>query len=465
MVNKKYKKSVFIFTRDLRLEDNTGLLASLSDSEITIPIFIFNPIQLSDKNKYKSNNCIQFMIESLNDLNSELNKHDSRLFYFYDAPETIIEKLLKSDPDIDAIYINMDYTPFARERLHLISTVCQKYNKQCLEYEDYMLTGVKSVLKSDNTPYQKFTPYSRAAQKTKVREPVKNNNKKTAYVKKSKTYPFEHKSDIKKFYTENNEIAVRGGRSNALKILAKLSQFKSYAKTRDIPSISTTTLSAYLKFNTVSVREVWTKFQKVLTKNTKLITQLYWRDFYMMIVYHFPHVIGNPMKLNYHIKWETNATALNAWKTGKTGIPIVDAGMRQLNKTGYMHNRCRMIVANFLVKILHINWQDGEKYFAQMLVDYDPPNNNGGWQWSSSTGADSQPYFRIFNPWRQAEKFDPDAIYIKKYIPELADVSAKDILEWNTSYELYPKVKYPKPIVMDIKKEASKSIKAYNHRH
>ena len=172
----------------------------------------------------------------------------------------------------------------------------------------------------------------------------------------------------------------------------------------------------------------------------------------MSILYWFPHVIGNPMKINYHIKWENNKEWFEKWKKGMTGIPIVDAGMRQMNSTGWMHNRSRMIVANFLIKILHVDWLWGEKYFAQSLVDYDPANNNGGWQWSSSTGSDSQPYFRIFNPWRQAEKFDKSCEYIKKWVPELKDVPSKDILKWDTSYVNYKNIKYPVPMVLDMKK-------------
>lgn len=173
-------------------------------------------------------------------------------------------------------------------------------------------------------------------------------------------------------------------------------------------------------------------------------------------------VIKSAMRQKYNkIKWTDDPKFINHWKHGTTGIPIVDAGMRQLNKTGWMHNRCRMIVSNFLIKILHCNWMIGEKYFASQLVDYDPSLNNGNWQWGASTGADSQPYFRIFNPWRQAEKFDPKCEYIKKWIPELKDVPAKDILKWDTKYKEH-KVKYPEPIVHDLQNRAKKTIQMYS---
>lgn len=177
-------------------------------------------------------------------------------------------------------------------------------------------------------------------------------------------------------------------------------------------------------------------------------------------MYHYPNVLGHNMN-NYKIKWINNITLFNKWKNGETGIPIIDAGMRQLNKTGWMHNRVRMIVGSFLVKILHIDWQIGEKYFAQKLIDYDPYNNNGGWQWVTGTGTDSQPYFRYFNPWSQTIKYDKDCIYIKRFIPELKNISIKDIHNWNKSYGKYKSLSYPKPIINDITTEITKSIKIY----
>lgn len=457
-MTKIYKKSLFIFTRDLRLNDNTSLIKALETSELVIPIFIFNPDQLGDGNKYKSNNCIQFMIESLDELNNNLNEKNSRLFYFYGNPSDIINKLIPQ-LSIDSVYMNIDYTPFAKKREDKLKTICKHHNIIFNSYEDYMLTGVDKVLKSDKTPYVKFTPYQRVATKQKINDIRKNMF--TNYISKNTKIVGEYKKNIHNFYVKNPDLLVNGGRSNALKILGKISEFKNYNKSRDFPTLNTTYLSPYLKFNVVSIREVYYIFKQKLSASNKLFIQLYWRDFYMNIIHHHPYVIGGPMKKNYNIKWTNDKLLFKKWCTGNTGIPIVDAGMRQMIKTGWMHNRLRMIVSNFLVKILHIDWQWGERYFAQHLVDYDVANNNGGWQWSASTGSDSQPYFRIFNPWRQSEKFDKDALYIKKWVPELGLVPSKDIHKWNTEYENYKEIKYDKPIIMDMKKAVDKTIKLY----
>lgn len=460
----KYNKSIFIFTRDLRLEDNTGLIDALKNSYKVIPIFILNPLQINDSNKYKSNNSIQFMVESLLELDDNLKNKGSKLFIFNDEPHNIINKVLKSHDDIEAVYMNMDYTPFARKRMKQIKEICDNHNIKFIEKEDYMLTDVEAIMKENNEPYAKFTPYYHVAMKYKFRSVSKNLYKN--YV--SKSSKLDGLIDIKKLhnlYDENPNIIVHGGRSNALKILKTIKKFRNYEKTRDYPAMETTLLSPYLKFNVVSIREVFNIIKSHFGLKSTLMKQLFWRDFYMMIIYNYPWVIGSPMKKDWNIDWEYDAKHFNAWKNGKTGIPIIDAGMRQLNTTGWMHNRLRMIVANFMIKILHINWMQGERYFAQKLIDYDPANNNGGWQWSASTGTDSQPYFRIFNCWLQSETYDHDAEYIKKWIPELKDVDPKDIHKWNEKYIDYPHIQYPKPIIMDMKKQINKTIKLYKKRH
>jgi deoxyribodipyrimidine photo-lyase len=336
--------------------------------------------------------------------------------------------------------------------------MCLKKKVNFSVHEDYVLNGVNEITNSSGNPYVKFTPFLNAAKKKKVSLPKKNTY--TNYISSKKSLIGEYKKNIHKFYEKNNNIAAEGGRSNAIKIFKNIESFADYNKARDFPAIETTHLSAYLKFNVVSIRETYHFFKKELPKNTKLITQLYWRDFYMSVIYHHPHVIGNNMN-NHKIKWETNKSLFDKWKKGQTGFPLIDAGMRQLNETGWMHNRTRMNVANFLVKILHIDWKLGEKYFAQNLVDYDPANNNGGWQWCASTGTDSQPYFRYFNPWAQSKKFDPDAEYIKKWIPELEDVDPKDIHKWNVSQKNYKNVKYPKPIVDNIQQKIKEMLDMY----
>lgn len=457
---KKYDTSIFIFTRDLRLNDNTVLNLALNESKNVIPIFIFNPKQIDDNNKYKSNNCVQFMCECLDELNIELNKKKSRLFLFYDDPSIVIENITKSVPDINAVYITMDYTPFAKTRDSELSETCSKLGIDFVTREDHLLTGVNQVKNGKDMPYVKFTPFYITASTL----PVKNidiSHYKNYFNKKNKIKT-EFTKDYHNFYTHNPNILIKGGRSYALKILKNIKDFNNYNNERDHPYIETTHLSAYLKFNVVSIREVFYAV-KQLGKNNKLLTQLYWREFYMMIIYHFPHVIGHSMKPEYNKKfiWDNKAALFKKWCEGKTGIPIIDAAMRQLNTTGWMHNRPRMIVSNFLIKVLRIDWRLGERYFAQNLVDYDPANNNGGWLWSFF-GVDSQPFFRYFNPFLQSKKFDEDCIYIKTWIPKLKDVENDHIHKWNEMYTEYKKIKYPGPIVTDISAEIKKTKIIYN---
>lgn len=457
----KYNLSIFIFRRDLRLTDNSGLIKSLSESKKVVPIFIFTPEQVTKKNKYKSDNCIQFMIESLEDLNQQLEKKGSKLYLFYGTNKDVLKYLIKK-LKVDAIYENFDYTPYATERSKIIKKLCEKNNVKYETSEDYTLTPIDLVKTESGTWFKKFTPYKNSAQKTKPEKPntkIKNN-----FYTKSIKISFDF-SKIKKLnlFKTNKNILLRGGRKEAQKILEKIKTFRKYKKTRDYPAKdSTTHLSAYIKFGCLSIREIYECVKSKLGLDHTLIVQLYWHDFYAQILYHYPYVIKGAFQTKFNkLKWKNDEKKFKKWKNGETGFPIVDAGMRQMNKTGWMHNRVRMIVASFLVKDLHINWQMGEKYFAQKLIDYDPSQNNGNWQWCASTGADSQPYFRIFNPWSQSKKYDLDCEYIKKWIPELKDVANKDIHKWDTKYKDYKKIKYPSPM-LDHGIEAKKTIKYFS---
>jgi deoxyribodipyrimidine photo-lyase len=451
------KPCIYIFTRDLRIYDNKTLEYASSISSYIIPIFIFNPVQITSSNKYKSNNCIQFMCECLDDLNDQLKKIGSRLFLFYGDPLKIIEKMLDEYDEIEGVYFNKDYTPFAIQREKSIKNMCSNYDKKCESFDDYLITNNPNFIKNKSgNSYVKFTPFYNEALKHKVAEvsttKIKNFLSKTIKLKN------EFIDDYHSFYKINKNINIDGGRSNALVILKQIKNFSDYNDERDYPSKNTTLLSAYLKFNVVSIREVYHTIKTKLPKNTKLITQLYWRDFYMIIMYNHPYVLEKSMNAP-KIKWIYNETYFKKWMNGNTGFPIVDAGMRQLNKTGWMHNRARMIVACFLVKIIGINWKKGEQYFAQTLVDYDPYNNNGGWQWVAGTGTDSQPYFRYLNPWSQSIKFDKDCEYIKEWVPELKNVISADIHKWNIKYVNYDKIKYPKPMFDDILARIKNNIK------
>ena len=435
---KSKKISLFIFRRDLRLNDNTGLLNALKNSDLVIPCFCIDPRQV-ENNDYKSNNALQFMIESLEILQQAIKKQKSYLFIFYGMPEEILEHIYKH-VKFTAVYTNIDYTPFSIHRDTNLAAFCLKHNIGFLQFHDYILNTPQTVLKKDGKPYTVFSAFFKKAQTNPVANPQKNILKN--YYKQQLPKQFTNLKSL--MHKLNPKLHIHGGTTNCLELIKLLGNQQNYVKTHDIPSISTTNLSAHLKFGTVSVRQVFYEIKKQFGASHPLIRQLYWRDFFTHVAFHFPQVFGHSFNKKYaNIKWNTDAKQFNLWAQGKTGFPIVDAGMRQLNTTGFMHNRVRMIVASFLTKDLGIDWRKGEKYFAQKLIDYDPSVNNGNWQWVASTGCDAQPYFRIFNPWLQQKKFDPNAIYIKKWIPELQNLTAKQI---HAAYKLKT-IGYPKPIV------------------
>ena len=466
---KEYNKSIFIFRRDHRLEDNTGLIEALNKSIHVIPIFIFTPEQLIN-NKFKSDNCVQFMIESLDDLDEHLIKKGSKMFYFFGKPHIVIEKLI-SKIDIDAVYVNRDYTPYSKKRDEYIEKICDKNKVKFHSFEDVLLQPVGIIRNGSGEIYSKFTPFFNTARKTKVPE-IQKNNYSNYYSSKNKING-EFKGNKHKFYTYNEKLAVRGGRDNALKILNGIQKFKSYNKDRNTLSKPTTRLSAYIKFGCVSIREVYHKIKEKLGMKNDLIKQLYWRDFYYNIVEFNPNTLSinwkeKNFKDNYKkVPWITYENASDeqkkqwhAWCDGKCGYPVVDAGMIELNTTGFLHNRGRLIVSSFLVKNLFFHYAHGERYFAQHLVDYDPCNNIGGWGWISGSHVDTQPYFRILSPILQSQHYDYECEYIKHWIPELKDVENKHIHEWHKYHHLYPNVNYPKPII-DYSSSAKKVIEKY----
>jgi len=453
---KEFQNGLFIFRRDFRIIDNTGLNYINSVCENVYTLFIFTPEQVSNKNDFKSNNSIQFMITSLQELKEDINKNNGTLLSSYGKNNDVIEDFIKKH-NIQILCFNKDYTPYAIERDNEINDLCLKNNIICKMTPDYYLHEPGTIFTLSDTPYKKFTPYYETSLKEKFIEPkgkTKLYLKKTNY--KSK-FSISLDEAFDKFTKYNENILVQGGRNNALKMLKNaVKTQKHFDETRNDLYKNTSELSSYIKYGCVSVREV----KKSFKNNKDFIRQLIWRDFYANILFSFPYVLGSPMKSQYNkIRWSKNKKYLEDWKKGQTGFPIVDACMRQMNETGYMHNRGRLIVASFLIKTLLINWEDGEKYFATKLTDYDPASNNGNWQWVASTGADSQPYFRIFNPWSQSAKYDPDAVYIKHWVPELENVSSKDIHLWYSKYEDY-KVNYPKPIV-DYSLQREKALKIY----
>jgi deoxyribodipyrimidine photo-lyase len=452
-----FENGLFIFRRDYRIVDNIGLSIANSKCKNLYTIFIFTPEQVGKSNSYKSDNAVQFMIESLMDLEDAIAKEGGKLYIFYGKNKSIIEKCIK-EFKIDFICFNKDYTPYAIERDNEIDLQCKKANIFLEMGHDYYLTEPGTITSGSKEPYKKFTPYYEHALKKGIKPPLRKHALKLAVKRVSIENQISLKDAMKKFTKLNPNLLIHGGREKAIQCLKhSIERQKNYSKYHNELTYKTTELSAYIKFGCLSIREMATAFKS----NHDLLRQIYWREFYATILYAFPYVLRNPMKLAYKkIKWHKNDRYLNAWKEGKTGIPVVDAGMRQMNVTGYMHNRARLIVASFLVKTLLINWREGEHYFATKLTDYDVASNNGNWQWVAGTGADSMPYFRIFNPWRQAEEMDPDCKYIKTWIPELRDVPEKDIFNWSKKWYEYKNTKYPKPII-DFKKQTEEAMKMY----
>jgi len=438
---KKFRLSIHIFRRDLRLHDNTALIAALSQSDEVIPVFIFDERQLS--NPYKGENSFRFMINCIEELDQELRSKGSCLYLFRGIADEVIEKLLNAF-SVDAVFVNRDYTPFSRMRDDKMAEVCSIKNVFFSTYSDALLTEPEQVFKSDGKPYTIFTPFFRKAKEVFIQSPVQNQftNYFSGEISSSLAgIPDEFKMG------EKSGLLLTGGRHEGENLLSNLENLTDYDILRDIPSVSGTShLSAHHKFGTVSIRETYHRIVDLFGKEHTLVSELYWRDFFTHIGFHFPSVYGKSFNLKYeNLEWENDKEKFEKWCAGTTGFPIVDAGMRELVATGYMHNRVRMIVASFLVKDLHIDWRWGERFFANHLIDYDPAVNNGNWQWAASTGCDAQPYFRIFNPWRQQQKFDPDCVYIKKWIPELVKLGAKEIHKMDISKIRIPN--YPLPVV------------------
>ena len=443
---------LFIFRRDFRIEDNIGLNYCLEMKDSTIyPIFIFTPEQI-DKNTYKSENSVQFMIESLLDLQKNID-----ITFCHGIIETVITDIVIKNK-IDMICCNTDYTPYSIKREKRITLLAKKLNVEFKYFHDILLHEPGTILNQTGTYYQKFTPFYHTVIKIKVPEPT---TKHLHNIKQPTTKYSINKTKLDTFYQYNDMIHVNGGREKALKILHHIKEYHNYNKTHDMLHINTTNLSAYLKFGCISIRECYHIMKKNLSINSPLVRQLIWREFYYHLGYGFIDRFGKALKPQYNkIKWGNNKKLFKKWCEGKTGYPIVDACMAQLNKTGYMHNRGRLIVSSFLIKNLHIDWRYGEKYFARKLVDYDVMVNQGNWQWTAGTGADSQPYFRVFNPWIQSAKFDKDALYIKKWLPQLEEIEPKYLHQWDKYYDIN---KYIKPIVdyTMSKKEGIQLYKMY----
>jgi len=401
--------NIMWFRRDLRLDDNAALYYALKDENPVIPIFIFDKNILDDLED-KKDRRVEFIHNALTEIQSELKQYKSSLQVFYDTPRNVFIDLHKNY-SIQKVLANEDYEQYALDRDNEISALLQKNNAQLKLYKDQVIFSKDEIIKDNGEPYTIFTPYSKKWLSTLN----------TFYLK-----PYPTKKYFENFYKDESQ-KIPSLDSMGFKKLnkpfpsKKINEdlIKNYKQTRDIPGIyGTSRMSVHLRFGTVSIRTLASKAKEL---SGTYLNELIWRDFYHMILWHFPHVRKEKAfrKEMDNIEWRNNETEFKAWCEGKTGYPIVDAGMRQLNETGFMHNRVRMITASFLAKHLLIDWRWGETYFAKKLLDYDYAPNNGGWQWAASTGCDAMPYFRIFNPTTQAQKFDKDLKYIRKWIPEL----------------------------------------------
>ena len=403
------KVSIFWFRRDLRLHDNAGLYHALKSGNPVLPIFIFDK-NILDKLEDKKDRRVMFIHNILSEIQTELNQFGASLLIKYGTPEEIFPALLNEN-DVSAIYSNHDYEPYAQIRDNTVREYAMTENVGFHTYKDQAIFEKNEVLSGAGTPYTVFTPYSRKW-KEKVNE---------FYLK---SYPTETYSEnyLKIVKTEMPSLLEMGFKTVESAFPSKIvreSIVKNYTEKRNFPAIEgTSRLSVHLRFGTVSIRDLARKAKEL---SETWLNELIWRDFYFNILHHFPNVgEGHAFRKEYEkIQWRNNETEFERWCEGKTGYPIVDAGMRELNTTGFMHNRVRMIVASFMIKHLLIDWRWGEAYFAKKLIDFDLSANNGGWQWASGSGCDAAPYFRVFNPRLQTEKFDKNLEYIKKWIPEL----------------------------------------------
>lgn len=474
--NKKHEHGLFLFHRDLRVDDNLGLHDLSRRCNKVHTCFIFTPEQVGPSNKYKSDNAVQFMIESLEDLASDLAKRGGRLIVLHGATFPSLKHLIDT-LGIEVVGYNRDYSPYAMKRDLDIRTRCKAMGVECIESSDYYLYEPGEIgtggsfpnapyNSSQKKPYQKYTPFYENVLSRNVPEPHKMTT--SRFVSSSHRFSGEMRLEeaMRRFASNppNTDILVRGGRENARAQFHKaLQRQEDYTEKRDEMTYETTFLSAYIKFGCLSIREVYHGIKHAYGLRSGLLRELIWREFFAHVLYGFPEVLSGTFTEKYqHIKWRISNADFDKWRKGRTGFPLVDACMRQMNRTGYMHNRGRMVVATFLAKTLLLNWRLGEQYFAKMLTDYDPASNNGNWQSIASTGVDNKPYYRDMNPWIQSVKFDKDAAFIKRWVPELKDVPPRDIHKWDTKYSEY-KVAYPAPMV-DYKEQKEKMMEMYSQK-
>jgi len=427
----KANVTIFWHRRDLRLHDNTGAFHALSKHSNVLPIFIFDK-NILDKLSNKADRRVSFIHQQLELLQQQLISFGSSISVFYGYPDEVFQQLVE-DYQIEAVYTNHDYEPYAQQRDEQINGLLMSKNIAFHSYKDQCIFEKNEVVKDDGSWYSVFSPYAKRWMKTLTEDTLKSYDNAAYFQSYFKCDPFEIPSlESMGFQAKTDHLPLKEVNDEVL---------ANYAEHRDIPSIKGTThISMHLRFGTVSIREL---ARKGKAKSFKWLNELIWRDFYMMILHHNPHVIDTAFKPQYdRIVWRNNEDEFQRWCEGKTGYPIVDAGMRELNTTGFMHNRVRMITASFLVKHLLVDWRWGETYFAEKLNDFELSSNNGGWQWAASSGCDAAPYFRVFNPTLQTKKFDPKLIYVEKWVPEFQnlDYQKNIVVEHKTARDRVLKV-------------------------
>jgi deoxyribodipyrimidine photo-lyase len=401
------KINIFWFRRDLRLEDNHGLYMALSSGLPVLPIFIFDT-NILDRLDDRADPRVSFIYLEVSRLKKELEMAGSSLLVRHGTPLDVFRDVI-SQYEVQSVFTNHDYEPYARERDEKVSRILAQYGIIFQTYKDQVILEKDEVLKPDGTPYTVFTPYSKRWKTLFDQKPVEKYPSEERKWMFFKTLPLGMAS-LSEFGFGMTSLVFPERKIDPILI-------SNYDKTRNIVSLpGTSKLSVHLRFGTISIRKL---AEMTSLLNQIFLNELIWREFYMMILWHFPHVVERSFKPAYeHIEWKNREDHFEAWCEGRTGYPIVDAGMRELNHTGFMHNRLRMITASFLTKHLLIDWRWGEAYFAKKLLDFELSSNNGGWQWAAGTGCDAAPYFRVFNPTLQAQKFDPENKYILKWVPE-----------------------------------------------
>ena len=408
----KDKVAIFWFRRDLRWEDNTGLYYALNSNFPVIPIFIFDKNILSEIATPPKDRRVQFIYERLVEIHNHFQRNfGSGILVFHSTPIEVFRELIDNF-EITGVYFNRDYEPSANQRDEGVMKFLKENNIKCFDFKDIVVFEPQEILTPSGAPYKVYTPYSKEWKRNFDPQKIRLNPSEQLL---NRLYKFQTPPKIISY----NELGFlyEGSLGFPHPNLDEVTLI-NYHKTRDFPYIEkgTTRLSLHLRFGTLSVRKI-----ALLAKqyNEKLLNELIWREFYQSVLFHFPWMVSKNFNSKFDIvEWNFDEKAFEKWKLGETGFPLVDAGMRELNETGYMHNRVRMVVANFLTKILMMDWRLGEAYFREKLLDYEMASNVGNWQWAAGTGVDAAPYFRIFNPELQRKKFDPEGEYIKRWVPE-----------------------------------------------